>query len=231
MVFIVIQNGGLHVAGRYQAGNREHQLQRPCPPRNAARALIQLAIRLDGDIQRAVRGQRDQSDQAGKDGVPVENSGVSADAKICPKRFKEIAIGSQRNAAHYIPQGGAEKDCKQNAGRAENQIEEADPDRMFQVAAHFDADSAQHQEPQDHHQGKIEAAEAGGIKQRKGEVQRATGGDQPDFIAIPHRTDGTQDLAALIAGLARAQINRARSQVEAVEHCVGRNHQGHHHEP
>ena len=99
------------------------------------------------------------------------------------------------------------------------------------MRAQLDANAAQHQQPQDHHQREVEAAEAGGIEQGEGEVERAAGGEQPDFVAIPYRTDGAQDLSAIVGGFARAQVNGAGAEIEAIEHHVGRHHDGHDHEP
>ena len=58
------------------------------------------------------------------------------------------------------------------------------------MVAHLDAEAPEHQEPEHHHQGEIETAEAGGIEQREGEVECPARGEKPDLISIPHRPDG-----------------------------------------
>jgi len=93
------------------------------------------------------------------------------------------------------------------------------------VGAELDTDGAQHEQPEHHHQGKIESAETGGIELRKSEIQCATGGEQPDFVAVPDRADGAQDFAALLVRLCHGQVDCSGTQIEAVEDHVG----GHHH--
>ena len=60
------------------------------------------------------------------------------------------------------------------------------------MIAELDRDAAQDQQPQHDHQRQIEAAEAGGIERGEGEVERAAGGEQPDFVAVPDGADGAQ---------------------------------------
>ena len=57
----------------------------------------------------------------------------------------------------------------------------------------FDADAAQHEQPEHHHQGQVEAAETRSVKQREREIERAAGSQQPDFIAIPNRANGAHN--------------------------------------
>src|SRR5438105_10365982 len=97
--------------------------------------------------------------------------------------------------------------------------------------AQLDADAAQHEQPEDHHQRKIEAAEAGSVEQGEREVEGASGSEEPDFIAVPNGTDGAHDLASLEGGLGRAQIDDAGAEIESVEHNIGGNHDCDDHEP
>jgi hypothetical protein len=98
-------------------------------------------------------------------------------------------------------------------------------------ARKFDADAAEHQQPEDDHERQIEAAEAGGVEQGEGEQERASGGEQPDFVAVPHGADGAQDGAALVWGAGGAQVDHTGAEVEAVEHDVRCHHRCDDHEP
>ena len=90
--------------------------------------------------------------------------------------------------------------------------------------AQLDAGAAQDEQPQHNHQGQIETAEGGGVERREGKVERAATGQQPDFVAVPDRTDASEhDLPVRLA--ARQQrMQDADAQVETVEHDVGGQH-------
>jgi hypothetical protein len=76
---------------------------------------------------------------------------------------------------------------------------------ILDVIAELDGDAAQDQQPQHDHQGQIESAEAGGVERREREIQRAAAGQQPHFVAVPHRTDDAKHPRALAVGVARGQ--------------------------
>ena len=82
--------------------------------------------------------------------------------------------------------------------------------------AELNTDSAQHQKPQHHHERKVETAEAGSIKLREGEVECAAGGEQPDFVSIPHGPDGAQYGATLAISLGSYEVNDAGAQIKPV---------------
>src|ERR1700687_6258405 len=139
-----------------------------------------------------MNGQRDQRDHSGENGVPVEDAVVLAsltlvDPEVRPERLEEILVGSERNAAHDISQGSAKENGEQQAGDAEDDIEESTPDGGLHVGTQFNANAAQHEQPEHDHERQVEAAETGGIEQREGEVEGAPGGEQPDFVSVPDR--------------------------------------------
>jgi hypothetical protein len=171
-----------------------------------------------------VRGQGEQRDHAGENGIPVKDAGIGAGAEVGPERFDEVAIGSERNAADDISQGSAEKDGEEQTGDAEDEIEEPRPHRIRHVRAQFNADAAQHQQPEHDHERQVEAAEAGGVEPGEGEVERACGSDEPDFVTVPDRADGAHDVAALVGCFGGAKVDHSGAQVEAVEHDVGCHH-------
>src|SRR5207237_4355327 len=118
-----------------------------------------------------------------------------------------------------------------SAGHEENPVEQDLPDGCGNMRTKLYSNGAQHEQPEDHHQRQIEAAETGGIKLRESKVESASGGNQPDFVAIPNRSDGAKDHGTFGVTLGGNQIDNAGAQVKAVEHDIGGNHQGYNHEP
>src|ERR1039458_9528550 len=63
------------------------------------------------------------------------------------------------------------------------------------------------------------------------ENRRAAAGQQPHFIATPHRTDRAQHLPPLAIRARYQELDDARPQVESVQHHVHGDHHRHQHEP
>ena len=197
----------------------------------ARRARSEIAFRFQCDIVGAMDRERRDSEESNHNGVPVENAGMRADLEICPKRFKKIPVGTEWHAANDIADRCPEKNCEQHAGKGKYKIEERPPERIINVGAELDADTAQHQEPENDHQRQIEAAEARCVKRRKSEKQRACRGHKPNLVAIPYQPDGAQDQMALVMGSRDKQADDAGTEIEAVEHHVSDDHQRDENEP
>ena len=114
-----------------------------------------------------------QGEDAAEDGIPVEDAGVGAGAPVGPEGQKEVVDGAYGNAADDVSEGGAEEDGEQNAGKGEETVEESAPERIGGVAAVLDADAAQDEQPEHHHDREIDAAEGRGVEQREDEEERA----------------------------------------------------------
>jgi hypothetical protein len=87
------------------------------------------------------------------------------------------------------------------------------------LAAEFNRHRPENQRRQQQKQREIKAGERRGIHIRKGGEQRPAAGDEPDFVAVPDRSDGIEQGAALGVVL-REQVQRADAEVEAVQHRV-----------
>src|SRR5207245_4181044 len=124
-----------------------------------------------------------------------------------------------------------EKQGQQNAGNAEDHVEEVLPNPVLDVSAEFNANPTQDEQPENDRQRKVEPAEARRIESRKCKIKRAASSDQPDLVAIPHRPDGTQHPASFVVRLGSNQINRARAKIKSVEHDIGRDHRRDNPEP
>src|SRR5208282_2669922 len=99
------------------------------------------------------------------------------------------------------------------------------------MRAEFNAQPAQHQQPQNNHQRQVKPAEAGGIEQWKCKIKRSPGSQQPYFITIPDRADGAQHPAAFVVRLSRKKINSTRAEIESVQHDIRCDHHRHNPEP
>ncbi len=94
------------------------------------------------------------------------------------------------------------------------------------MVAEFEAYTAQHEQPEDDHERKIEAAESGGVEQRKGEIERASSGEKPDFVAVPHGADGAKAGLALGFGAYEEEMKHADTEVESIENDIADDHYG-----
>src|ERR1035438_9077894 len=221
----------LPMRSRYSRPNSERTCRRAS---SMARRLAGWEKSAYGSLRNSIKVVHDQChqrNQAADDGVPVKDAVLRTHAPVRPQRLKEIAVGLQRNAAHHVAQSGAEEDSQQDARNSKDDIEEALPHRVLNMGAELNADAAQHQQPQHHHQRQVKAAEAGRVQQRKGEVESPAGGQQPHFVAVPYRADGAQHHAALRIIFRDEEVDRARSDVEAVQQHVSGDHYRNNHEP
>ena len=178
-----------------------------------------------------MHGESDERDEAADDGVPIENAGQDAGLPVGPERQEEVAVGVERNAAENIGEGRAVKDGEQDAGKAEEAVEERSPHADIDVIAQLKRHAAQDEQPENDHEGEIEAREGRGVEQRKGEVERAAAGEQPDFVAVPDGADGGQRGAAIGLGADEKQVQHAYAEIEAVEDHVADDHYGNEPEP
>src|SRR5947209_4230891 len=97
--------------------------------------------------------------------------------------------------------------------------------------AKFNANTAQNEKPQNDHQRKIKAAEAGCIKQREGKVQSSAASQQPDFVSVPHGANGANHSAALLVSFGDEQMQNAGAKVETVENYIRGDHDRNEPEP
>ncbi len=197
----------------------------------AAGAAAQVLVGLESNVVGTVRGQGHQRHHPDEYRVPIEDARLRAEFERGPERLEEIAGGIERNAAHNVAQRRPEEHRQQNAGAAEDHVEEVLPDQAFDVTAQFNSDAAQNEQPQHNRQREVKPAEARRVELRECKIQRAAGGEQPDFVAVPDRTYRAQHPATFVVSLGRNQINRARAQIKSVEHDISRNHRGDNPEP
>ncbi len=82
--------------------------------------------------------------------------------------------------------------------------------------AQFYRQASQDQQPENDHKRQVEAAERGRIDQRKGEEQSATGGQQPDLVAVPDRADRADRVLPVGFRPGHEGEEYADAQIEAV---------------
>src|SRR6266704_5798686 len=102
-----------------------------------------------------MRRQHDNGENCNRNGVPVEQSDMTAHIEVGEKRHREIPLCVNRNAARDVAGGCAEKNRKQEIGADENEIPIRLPKATIDVSADFERDTAQNQTPQDQKEGEI----------------------------------------------------------------------------
>src|SRR5713101_543024 len=204
----------------------------PPEPRGAAkRARLQVPFGLECQPCGAMESEGCQSDSSDEDCVPIENSCLAGGEKVCPQRLEEMAGDVERNSTNHIAKCGAIKNGEQKAGKRKSGVPNRGPDWAAYMTSEFEGNSAENQQPENHHQRQIEAAEACGIKRGEREVERATRGNQPHFVATPHGANRTDQHAALCVAACDPEMQDAGADVEAVEHDVACEHESHQAEP
>ena len=99
------------------------------------------------------------------------------------------------------------------------------------MVAELDRNAAQDEQPQHDHQRQIESAEAGSVERGESEVERAAGSEQPDFVAIPYRTDRAKHGTPFLIGVRDQQVRDPGAEIETIQHHVSAEHQGDKAEP
>src|SRR5208282_2117357 len=118
-----------------------------------------------------------------------QNARVGSDAEICPERKKEGIVRVERNPAHNVTQGGAEKKREQGAGTRKDDIPERRPYGTCDVIAKFDSDAAQDEQPEHDHERQVKPAKSRCICGGEREEERAAASEQPHFVSVPNRSD------------------------------------------
>ena len=165
-----------------------------------------------------------EREQANERGVPVEDSRLAAGEEVRKQRHAPEPFFSERNAANQVAERRAEHHGEKRRREREDRVPEFPPQGVVLVRAELDRHATQDQQPEDDHQGQVEAAERGGVDVREGHEQHAARGDQPDLVAVPDRADRRQHGPPLLIGPGDDAVDGADPEVEAVEHRVGREH-------
>src|SRR5579864_856026 len=173
-----------------------------------------------------MKSKRPKSSDASENRVPIENAGFAMRAKISPERLEKLPMRIERHAADNVSERRAVKYSQEETREREDSVPEGLPHGDGYVAAKFERDTAQDEEPQNDHQGKIKPAEAGGVQSRERKIKRAARGEQPDFVGVPHRPDCAGDEPALGFAARDERVDDSRAEIESVEDDVDRQHQG-----
>src|SRR4029453_7678283 len=84
-------------------------------------------------------------------------------------------------------------------------------------AAELYSHTPQNERDEQKHERRIERGESGGVPAGEGREHGGAGGDEPDFVAVPHGRDRVQDFAS--AGIVAADdtVQSANAEVESFE--------------
>ena len=92
------------------------------------------------------------------------------------------------------------------------------------MVAEFERDAAEHKQPEYDHERQIETGESRRVEQWKSEVKRAASSKKPDFVSVPHWTDGVKARAALSFSARQKEMQDADAEIEAIEDNVRDDH-------
>ena len=129
------------------------------------------------------------------------------------------AVNIDRDALQDVPESHTEQQCRQETADAETPVPQPSPSRGIHLAAELHGDRARDKRHKKEHQGKIETAEHRRVHGRKCRKERPAGGEKPDFVAVPHRTDGIETHATVFF-LPVEQIQNADAEIESIEDCI-----------
>ena len=141
-----------------------------------------------------------------EEGVGIEQTDEGADV---------VALAIEGNSACNVTHGHADQECRQKAGNTECDIPGLPPSATRFLAAELDRDSAEDECRQKEHKGIVEAGEDGRIGTGECGEECSSTGDEPDFVAVPDRTDRVKQDAAILI-LLHEEMKDAYAEVESV---------------
>src|SRR5947199_10635908 len=94
-----------------------------------------------------MRRQHDCGENRNGDGVPIEQSDMTAHIEVGEKRHREIPLCVNRNTARDVARSCTEKNGEKKIGKNENEIPIRLPKAIVDVSADFERDTAQNQTP------------------------------------------------------------------------------------
>ena len=91
--------------------------------------------------------------------------------EVGPERLEEAPVGVDQHPAHDVSERRAEDDGEEDARAREEDVPQRCPRRALDVVPELDREAAQDEEPEDDHEGEIEAAERRRVERREREVE------------------------------------------------------------
>src|SRR5512132_3908907 len=95
--------------------------------------------------------------------------------EVGPQGLKEVAIGPERDSADHVAKRSTKENRQKRTRNTKHHVEESLPDRVLHVCAQLNANPAQHEQPQHHHQRQIKPAESRSVQLRVREIKRSSG--------------------------------------------------------
>src|SRR6266481_6465868 len=129
--------------------------------------------------------QGDQGDDSANNRIPVQYPWRITYPPVSPKGKEEVTISAQGNPADDVGQGCPKEDRQNRARDKEESVKEGSPDAGIDLHPQLNAGAAHDEQPEHDHQRQVKTAERGGIEERKGKIQSASSGEQPDFVPVP----------------------------------------------
>src|SRR5882724_3509842 len=132
-----------------------------------------------------MRRQHDNGENCNRNGIPVEQTDMTADIEVGEKRHREIPLCVDRNAARDVARSRTEKNREKKIGKNEIEVPIPLPKAIIDVAADFDRNSAQNQAPQNQKEGEIVAGESRSHQAREDRDQCSAETEEPYLMPRP----------------------------------------------
>ncbi len=136
------------------------------------------------------------------------------------QRAGELALRVDRDAVHHVREGDAPEQGRDRRADEDRAVPPGPPAVGVVLAAVLECDAAHDQRDEDQEEREVEAGEERRIPGRERRERRAAGGQQPDLVAVPDRSDRVDDHAPVVVVLREERQEDADPEVEALEHEV-----------
>jgi len=131
----------------------------------------------------------------------------------------EIPLLVERDAAGDVPHGDADQEGGEKACNAESDIPGLAPGPARFLAPELNRHRAKDQGDQKEHERIIKTGKNSRIGSWKSCKERATAGDEPDFVSVPDGADGIQQDATILV-LLHKEVEDSDTEVESIQNRI-----------
>ena len=202
---------------RHEVGQQHarHGIQHRCEKRRhdpeTARAFGHGARRLELQPGGAVHDQHRDRNQAGEQGIRVEQPEERAVVEDL-----HVVLDAKRHALQHVAHRHAEDQCGYEAAYEQGPVPSAAPCRFLALAAELEGHRPQDQRDEDREHRQVETRERHRVELRPRREDRAAAEDQPHLVAFPDRADGVDDDTALDVAACHERQQRSGAQIETI---------------
>ena len=161
----------------------EHEERDHEPRHRSLEPVVQLALRLDQQVDPALHREH-------RDGRRADEHGEWRQQPDQPGR--DVALGVERQAVDDVAEGQAQEECEARRGDREDGVPGRSPASAGLLGPELEGDRPEDHHQQDQDEGQVQAREQRRIRQREDREQDACAEHQPDLVAVPDRADAVE---------------------------------------